>query len=459
MDEESNHHWYEATYLSFPFHCPAIRVKIVYLTAGAAGMYCGSCMHDNALAKAMIALGHDVILQPIYTPIRTDETDISARQVLFGGIHVYALQQLPILRYLPRAMRSWMDRPGLIRWATRRAVKTDPAQLGGLTLSMLRGHDGRQAEEVERMVRWLENDVHPDAIILSNLLIGGAIPDISQRLPNTKIIVTLQGDDIFLDHLPDEYRSEAISLCAQLAKNVDYFVTNSRFYREKMGGLFGIDDSKFAIHPLSINLSPFENPRLQPPADLVPKGDHEFRIGYMARIAPEKGLHLLVEAFLKLAEEPGHDHVTLHAGGWLGEHNQIYLDELITRIEAAGLAERFVYHGSPSLQEKVTLLKSFDLLSVPSPYEDPKGLFVLESLAAGVPVLQPDHGAFPELIEATGGGECFPPEDHHELAESLKRWVADPELRKQLSDVGHQNVMSHHGIQQAAERMLELCGD
>lgn len=409
-------------------------------------------MHDNALAKSMIAIGHDVILQPIYTPIRTDEFDISSKQVLFGGIHVYALQQLPILRYLPRGMRSWMDRPGLIRWATRRAVKTDPAQLGGLTLSMLRGHDGRQAEEVERMVRWLEKEVHPDAIILSNLLIGGAIPDITERLPNTKIIVLLQGDDIFLDHLPDEYRGEAIRLCSQLAEHVDHFATNSRFYQEKMGGLFGIEHSKIAIHPLSIDLSAFKTVM-----ESVPKADEEFRIGYMARIAPEKGLHLLVEAFLKLAQESAYEHVTLHAGGWLGEHNQVYLDELTARVQAAGLGDRFVYHGSPTLDEKVSLLKSFDLMSVPSPYEDPKGLFVLESLAVGVPVLQPGHGAFPELIEATGGGECFSPGDHHELAETIKRWVGDSELRNRYAEVGHQNVMSRHGIEQAAERMLGLC--
>lgn len=415
-------------------------------------------MHDNALAGALIRRGHDVLLQPIYTPIRTDEMDVSTTSVMFGGIHVYLLQQVPLLRFLPRSMRSWMDRPGLIRWATRRAVKTDPAQLGNLTLSMLRGLNGRQAEEVERMVHWLSQEVQPDAIVLSNLLIGGAIPAIARRLPDTRIIVVLQGDDIFLDHLPDQARSEAIGLCGDLAKHVDKFVTNSHFYQNKMGAMFGIDESKFAIHPLSIDLNAFDNDLVEPSfgTPATAKANGEFRIGYMARIAPEKGLHLLAEAFAHLATDPAHDAITLHAAGWLGEHNRAYLREIEARLRSAGLTDRFVYHGSPDLAEKVRLMRSFDVMSVPSPYEDPKGLFVLESLAAGVPVLQPAHGAFPELIESTGGGECFEPENHHDLAARLIAFYLDPNLRRQYVDGAREKLNAHHSIDRAAVRMEEL---
>lgn len=196
-------------------------------------MYCGSCMHDNSLAKAMRMLGDDVLLQPVYTPIRTDEVDIASDQVFLGGIQVYLLQQIPLMRWVPRFMRSWMDRPGIISAATRRAVGTDPAKLGDLTLSMLRGSHGRQASEIERLVQWLETEIRPDAIIFSNLLIGGMVPVIAERLPQTKIVVVLQGDDLFLDQLPGEVRSEAISLCKNLAAEVDTFVTYSRFYRDK----------------------------------------------------------------------------------------------------------------------------------------------------------------------------------------------------------------------------------
>ncbi len=61
-------------------------MKIVYLTAGAGGMFCGSCIHDNALAKELIQLGHECLLVPVYTPIRTDDEDVSADQVFMGGL-------------------------------------------------------------------------------------------------------------------------------------------------------------------------------------------------------------------------------------------------------------------------------------------------------------------------------------------------------------------------------------
>jgi len=420
-------------------------------------MYCGSCMHDNSLAKAMRQLGDDVLLQPVYTPIRTDETDIASERVFLGGIQVYLLQQFPLLRFAPRFMRSWMDRPGVISAATRNAVGTDPAKLGGLTLSMLRGEHGRIASEVERLVRWLESDIRPDAIILSNLLIGGMIPTIRKRLPNTKIVVVLQGDDIFLDQLPGPVRAEALELCNRLADDVDTFVTYSRFYREKMSGLFGIPESKFEIHPLSIDLKPFASAVGDSVNVRFAKSPGEFRIGFFARIAPEKGLHVLADAFERIAGDAAGRHLTVHAAGWLGEHHRGYLNELQAKMKAANLSERFVYHGSPSQVEKISLMRTFDLLSVPAPYEDPKGLFLLEAMAAGVPVLQPGHGAFVELIESTGGGECFSPSDVDALSGRLISLSGDAGRLAGFRTAATQSLSLHHSIEAAAKRMRAIC--
>ncbi|WDQ16233.1 glycosyltransferase family 4 protein [Rhodopirellula sp. P2] len=433
-------------------------MKIVFLTAGAAGMYCGSCMHDNAIAKALRAGGDDVLLQPVYTPIRTDESTIASKQVFFGGIHVYLLQQMPWLRWLPRWTRSWMDHPGLIRRLTRKAVKTDPAKLGALTLSMLRGEHGRQFEEVSRMVDWLVKDIQPDAIIFSNLLIGGAIPTIRRRLPSTRLVVTLQGDDIFLDHLPNDARAQAIVLCSELAEQVDVFVSHSEFYRDKMGALLGIPPDRFDVHPLSIDLAPFGRPESSDSlAEPSSKLEDEFRIGYLARLAPEKGLHHLVDAFLRIGVMPEHANVTLHAAGWLGEHNRAYLEELQSRVAAAGLSDRFVVHDSPDQPTKINLLRQMDVLSVPAPYEDPKGLFLLEAMACGVPVVQPDHGAFTEVVRSTGGGLLFHPEDTDALVSDLIGLKNDPDRRASLGETGRQSVHQRHHIEAAADQMRRTC--
>jgi len=83
-------------------------MRILSITAGAAGMYCGSCLRDNALAAELIAEGHDVILLPLYTPTLTDEVNVSSGKVFFGGISVYLEQKSALFRQLPPIVdRLW----------------------------------------------------------------------------------------------------------------------------------------------------------------------------------------------------------------------------------------------------------------------------------------------------------------------------------------------------------------
>ncbi len=421
-------------------------LKAIYLTAGAAGMFCGSCMHDNALARAMRAAGDDVLLQPVYTPIRTDEVDIAAAELFYGGIQVYLLQLAPWTAKLPARLRHWLDHPRLVRWATRRAGGTDATRLGPLTLSMLRGTGGRQATEATRLIDWLA-DQSPDAIILSNLLIGGILPDLARRLPQTRRVVVLQGDDIFLSQLADAHRPAVVAAMSDLVQHVDRFVVHSQFYRDKMAAMLSIDPNRFDVHPLTIDTAPFEN------VTPLPRATDAFRIGYLARIAPEKGLLPLAEAFTRLT-----GNVELHAAGWLGDHNRGYLAEVERTLAAAGCRDRFHYHGSPTLAGKAEFLASLDVLSVPAPYEDPKGLFLLESMAAGVPVVQPDHGAFGELIRATGGGRLYPPGDAERLVGELESLRADGRLCGQLAADGRAAVMRSHTIGSGAAAMRRSVG-
>jgi spore coat polysaccharide biosynthesis predicted glycosyltransferase SpsG len=76
-------------------------MRILFVAAGAAGMYCGSCLRDNALAAELKARGHDVLLVPLYTPLLTDEPNVSEERVFFGGISVYLQQHAAIFRNTP----------------------------------------------------------------------------------------------------------------------------------------------------------------------------------------------------------------------------------------------------------------------------------------------------------------------------------------------------------------------
>lgn len=423
---------------------PPILLKIIFLTAGAAGMYCGSCMHDNSLTMALRRAGHECILQPLYTPIRTDVPSLAREQLFYGGIHIYLLQRAPWLAKLPRFLRRPLDFPPLVRFLTGKASSVDAGELGGLTVSMLRGLDGRQADEGRRLIDWLKLE-RPDMIVWSNLLIAGIAPSIRLEMPTVQQVAILQGDDIFLDHLRADHRRQTIDLMTEKAAAMDRLIVNSHFYSRTMGSILGLAPERFEVHPLSIQ------PATANDETMVRDGDR-FDIGYMARIAPEKGLHVLVDAFIRSAERMVDSH--LHVAGYLASTQLDYLNEQTDRIATAGLIDRYTHHGEVSAEEKRRLLRRMSVASVPTTYADPKGLFVLESLDAMTPVIQPDHGAFGELVGSTGGGLLFPPGDSLALADRLIELHQDETLRRRLATNGKASIAARHHIDLAAERLI-----
>lgn len=433
-------------------------MRITYLTAGAAGMFCGSCMHDNTLAKALIKRGCDVQLLPLYTPIRTDEENVSVDEVFFGGINVYLKQQFSPYRWLPRWMTFWLDHPAIIRFATSFGIKTTAKDLGPLTVSVLRGEQGFQAQEVQRLVDWIASQPRPDVLVLTNILIAGVVPSIRKKI-DARVFVTLQGDDIYLDDLPEPWRTESLDEIKKLLPSIDGFLTNSRYYADYMADYLGAPREKFQIVPLGLDLADFKefSPERTTIDELLTHkaADEVWTIGYLARLAPEKGLHVLVDAFIELKKRPHHAKTRLSVAGWLGAHRRDYANEQFKKLEKAGLSAHVDRVGEVDRTGKLAFLKSLDVLSVPTTYREPKGLFVLEALAAGAPVVQPEHGAFPELIASTGGGELFPPEDATALADRLDLILRDQGRREQLAQTGWQAVHSRYNADAMAGAFLQ----
>lgn len=367
-------------------------MRIAYLTAGAAGMYCGSCMNDNAIAKELLEAGHDCVLMPVYTPIKTDVEDVSVGKVFLGGINVFLAQKLKFFRKAPKWIENLLNQPWLIRQLTRNAGKTSPSFLGELTVSMLQGVEGNQQQEFDELLRWLKMDVRPDAIILTNLLIGGAIPELRR---NADVWVTLQGDDIFLDSLPQAYREEAIAKMITLVPSVQGFICHSEDYASRMSELLHIPSNKLCIVPLGVETDDFLPDPQSLPANRGNSKD--IHLGYLARLAPEKGLHQLVDAFIALRKTGNWNRLKLHVAGWAGPQHAPYLKEQQAKLKAAGLENQYNILGSVSRRQKIDFLNSLDLFCVPTTYADPKGIYLLEAVACGLPYVMPDHGAFPEL--------------------------------------------------------------
>jgi glycosyltransferase involved in cell wall biosynthesis len=418
-------------------------MRITYITAGAAGMFCGSCMHDNTLVAALARQGHDALLVPTYTPIRTDEPDVSQKRVFFGGINVYLQQKLGLFRRTPWFLDRLLDAPSLLRWVSRFAVKTQAADLGDLTLSMLEGEHGHQSKEVAKLVGWLASEIKPEIVHLTSALLSGMIEELKHQL-RVPVLCSLQGDDIFLESLPESHRSRCLALVRVHCRKIDGFIATSGYYADFMAEYFAIPRSRIrVVHP-GLNLLGYGGPR---PAEPRP-----FTIGYFARICPEKGLHVLAEAFHLLRQTPGTEECRLHVSGWLGDNNRAYFNDIHQKMRERGLGDHFLHVESPDHDSKVRFLHGLDVLSVPTTYREPKGLYVLESLANGVPVVQPRHGSFPELIEATGGGLLVNPEDPHDLARALRQLFDNPAHRDELGRKGKEAVHARfHADRMAVE--------
>ena len=423
-------------------------MRIAYLAAGAAGMYCGSCLHDNTLAAKLLEMGEDVVLVPIYTPIRTDEVDVSERRVFFGGINVYLQQRWPIFRRLPKWVDRWLDHPALLGRLGGRASSVDPAQLGDLTVSMLKGESGNQRKELEVLVDWLLNEVKPDVVHLSNSMMLGLARMIAERC-GPPVVCSLSGEDIFLEQLVAPHYEEARELLRERANDADAFVALNHYYADFMADYLSVDRSKLNVIPHGLNL---DGHALRNPSTISDKP----KVGYLARICPEKGLHLLVAACEKLAEQPEFAELELHVAGYLGGGDKQYFQQLQSRAAAGPLVGKFHYHGEPTRDGKIAFLQTLHVFSTPTVYRESKGLPSLEALANGVPVVLPDHGSFPEIIADTGGGILHRPNDIEDLATKLSQLLRDRVLAASLGNSGREAVVRRNNAGKMATDTLEL---
>ena len=422
-------------------------MKILYLTGGAGQMYCGSCLRDNALATELIARGHDVTLLPVYTPTLTDEPNVSGDKVFFGGISVYLEQYLPIFRRSPKWLDRVWDSTAMLNLASRRSISTSPKMLGEMTVSMLKGEHGFQRKEVAKLLEWLRYEGAPDVISLPYTLLLGLAAPIKEAL-GRPICCTLQGEDLFLEGLHEPYRGQAKELIRANVKHVDAFIAVSDYYARFMPGYLGIPPEKIRVVPLGINLQGY-NQR-------GPARSETFTIGFFARIAPEKGLHVLAEAYRRLRARGDLQNARLEAAGYLAPEHKTYLGDIEIEMKNAGLGDEFHYRGVLDRDEKIAFLQSLDVLSVPATYDEPKGMFLLEAMACGVPVVQPRRGGFTEIVETTGGGELVAPDDPESLAEGILRIERDPALAQKLGQNGFENVREHYSVARMADRALAV---
>ena len=409
-------------------------------------MYCGSCLRDNAMATELIARGHDVMLLPVYTPTFTDEPNVSNDHVVLGGISAYLEQYHPMFRKTPRWLDRIWDSKTVLSLASRRSISTNPQMLGEMTVSVLKGENGFQRKEIDKLIEWLTAQDTPDVINLPySLLLGMAEP--LKRALNVPILCTLQGEDLFLDNLQEPYRTEAVNLIRDQIKYVDSFLSVSEYYADFMPGYLGIPREKIRVVPLGINPQGFELRES--------KRTGPFTVGFLARIAPEKGLHVLADAYRILRQSGDLPEARFEAAGYMAADCKSYLEQIQKSLKDAGLDGEFHYRGVLDRAEKIAFLRKMDVMSVPATYDEPKGVSLLEAMACGVPLVQPRRGAFTEIVENTGGGLLVQPDDSQSLSEAILKIARDKRLAEELSANGFRGVREHYTAANMADRVLE----
>jgi glycosyltransferase involved in cell wall biosynthesis len=434
-------------------------VNIIQLTPGAGAMYCGGCLRDNALVAALRKLGHQALMVPLYLPLTLDEEDQSAgTPVFFGGINVYLQQKTALFRGAPGWLHDLFASRRLLTWAAGKAAKTRPADLGELTLSMLRGEVGNQAREIEELIAWLKTQPRTDVVSLSNALLIGMVRRLKAEL-HVPVACALQGEDFFLDGLPESHRAACWRALAERASEVDLFVAPSRYFGDLMRERLGLAANRVQVVYNGINLEGYAVEGQKPGGSWQMADGKENGVptlGFFARMCPEKGLDTLVEAYVLLRQRGRVGQLKLRVGGSCGPADGAFVDSLRERLQASGLLGEVEFHPNLDRAGKLEFLRSLSVFSAPARYGEAFGLYVIEALAAGVPVVQPRAAAFPELIEATGGGVLCGAGDAMALAEAVEELLLNPTRARALGEAGRRAVFQRFSAEAMAQATLRV---
>lgn len=424
-------------------------MNIVQITPGAGGMYCGNCFRDNALVAALRTLGHQTLMVPLYLPLTLDEADQSAgTPTFFSGVNVYLQQKSAFFRNAPDWLHRFLASPTLLKWAAGRAAQTRAADVGELMLSMLRGEEGHQARELEELVAWLQTRPAPDVICLSNALLVGLARRLKTAL-HAPVVCMLQGEDTFLDAMGEPHRTRAWQTLAARARDVDLFIAPSHYFGDLMRGRLGLPAEKVQVVYNGINLDGYgeiqsSKPEIQNPPTL----------GFFARMCPEKGLDLLVKAYLEMRRRNRVPGLKLKIGGGCGPGDEPFVETQRARLRAAGVLDDVTFHPNLSHADKVKFLQSLNVFCTPALYGEAFGLYVIEAMAAGVPVVQPRVASFPELLTATGGGVLAGPTAPG-LADAIEPLLLDPARARALGEAGRKAVLQDFNVGRMAGRIVQ----
>ncbi len=421
-------------------------MKILQIIPGSGGsFYCGNCLRDSKYVEAMRGLGHDVVKIPMYLPIFDDERDITDIPVFYGAISIYLKQLSPIFRKAPKWFDRFLNSKPMLKFAARMAGSTRASGLEDMTISMLKGEEGKQHEELDRMVSWIADHYKPDIIHLSNALLNGIAPKLKSVL-NVPIVCSLQDEDVWIDPMEAKFQEESWQLMKDNSEYIDAYIGVSDYYTKLM--LRKMDLPMEKVHSLHIGVDPSDY--------VIPPGEKPRNVGYISRMCHENGVDIVVDAFVLFKQMDGFKDVKLIlTGGSTGDDKEI-LKLIRNTIKKNNLTDQVIFEDDFENEGRTRFFDSVSFITVPVRNGEAFGLYLLESMASGVPVVQPALGAFPEIIKLSGGGITYEPNTPERLAKTWAEMFAKPEEIKKLGKEARSGVEKHFNIFDQGSRLIKI---
>lgn len=423
-------------------------MKIIQLIPGSGNaFYCENCFRDTNLVIAMRDKGHEVAVVPLYLPIMSEDAHCKPdAPIFFGGINVYLQQKSTLFQKTPRWIDKLFDFPALLKWVAKKSGMTKAEELGDMTLSMLLGEKGNQAKEVKRLVDWLETEGKPDLVQFSNALLIGMAHQIKEKL-KIPLICVLQDEDMWLDAMPESQSKILYKTIEQRSADIDAFITVSEYYKQLMCDRLNLPCDRIHVVYNGIRAESYNQSELpfSPPV-----------IGFLERQCQEKGLGILAEAFIILKKNGRIPNVKLRLAGGMSPGDEMYVAKIRQKFVDANVINDVEFLPNLSGKARADFLSSLSVLSVPAEHKEAFGVYITEALASGVPVVQPNHGAFPELMNLTKGGIIYEPNEPKILSDALEALLLNLEKMRELGSQGMKAVKEKFTIERMAKEFIEI---
>lgn len=422
-------------------------MKILQIIPGSGGsFYCGNCLRDDKFYEALRKQGHDVLKLPMYLPLFSDEHDITDVPVFYGAVSLYLKQQYPFLRKAPKWFDKLLNSKPMLKLAANQSGSTNPEGLEDMTISMLLGEDGGQSEELDEMVKWIAHNYKPDVIHISNALLLGLARKLKKNI-KVPVVCSLQDEDVWVDGMKPKFRDKVWKLMSDKAEDVDAFIAVSEYYANVSKNRMKLCDEKMNVVHLGVNPDNYT---------YIHPTEKKRNIGFISRMNHENGLDILVDAFVMLKKDKQFDDVTLIITGGSTGVDKKFIAKQIKKLNSAGLKESYKILKDFEGEARDKFFEQVSLISVPVRNGEAFGIYLTESMGSGIPVIQPNIGAFPEIIEAGGGGIVYPENTPESLESSLTKVFSDKGYHEKLALEARKSVEENFNINNQAEKMIQV---